>query len=165
VLVELRDAATASQAGSSSRVGRQAAWIMSDGTIRATDGTSLLKFYHTPVSQMFPVVYHRNHLAVMSAISITLSGGIYPYDFSSGAGQVFGNTAGTVEMVPGIWGMIAGDGNSDGTVDNIDRNTWNSEAGNHGYLQSDFNLNGQTDNPDKNDFWLFNLGRSSQIPE
>jgi hypothetical protein len=146
-------------------VARQAAWIMSDGTIRATDGTSLLKFYHTPVSQMFPVVYHRNHLAVMSANSIILSGGIYPYDFSSGAGQVFGNTAGTLEMVPGIWGMIAGDGNTDGTVDNTDRNIWNSEAGNNGYLQSDFNLNGQTDNPDKNDFWHINLGRSSQIPD
>lgn len=165
VLVELRDAAGASQAGSSAKVARQAAWIMSNGNIRAMDGTSLLKFYHTPVSQMFPVVYHRNHLPMMSANPIILSGGIYPYDFSSGAGQVFGNTAGTVEMIPGIWGMIAGDGNSDGTVDNIDWNIWSYEAGSHGYLESDMNLSGNTDNPDKNDLWLINLGRTSQIPD
>jgi len=62
--------------------------------------------------------------------------------------------------------MISGDGNADGFVDIIDRNSvWSLQAGNSGYLPGDFNMNGNVKNQDKNDNWRINLNRSSQVPQ
>jgi hypothetical protein len=61
--------------------------------------------------------------------------------------------------------MIGGDANSDGIIDDLDKNlSWQSEVGNAGYLLSDLNMDGQSNNSDKNEIWLPNLGKGSQIP-
>jgi hypothetical protein len=39
------------------------------------------------------------------------------------------------------------------------------QAGKTGYLPADLNLDGQVDNRDKNEIWLKNLGKESQLPE
>jgi hypothetical protein len=166
VLVELRDAFTAAQANQSTKVGRQAAWIMNDGSITGLDGTSLLKFIHTPVNQLFVLITHRNHLSIMSANSLFASGGIFHYNFSTNSSQIFGGPIGAKEIAPGIWGMVAGDGNSDGMIDLIDRDDiWSVYAGVPGYLNGDFNLNGNVGNQDKNDYWHSGLNKTSQVPE
>jgi 3',5'-cyclic AMP phosphodiesterase CpdA len=166
VLVEIRDAASAALATSVTTAGRQSAWILKDGSIIDADGVSALTFYHTPVHQMFVVVYHRNHLAVMSANPLVLSGGVYPYNFTTGAGQFYGNSAGAKDLGSGIWGMISGDADADGTVTTTDKNdNWMLQAGSAGYLESDFDLNGNSDNADKNEKWHPNLDRASQVPQ
>ena len=64
-----------------------------------------------------------------------------------------------------MWGMVGGDGNADGQVDNIDKNeVWLPQVGNAGYLAGDFNLDSQVNNQDKVDIWSPNVGRSTQIP-
>jgi hypothetical protein len=42
---------------------------------------------------------------------------------------------------------------------------WPVQAGTNGYLPADLNMDGQIDNTDKNDFWFFNNGLGSQLPE
>ncbi len=166
VLVELRDANNANSAGSGTVIARQAAFVNSDGTIIGMDGSSDLRFNTDVSQQLFVVIYHRDHLAIMSASPLTETDGVYTYDFTTSSAKVYGGTAGYKELIPGIWGMVAGDANNDGAVDDTDNNDyWNITAGNAGYYLSDHNLNTEVDNEDKNDFWLPNKIYVSQVPE
>lgn len=164
VLIELRDATDAASATPSTRIARQAAFVMSDGNIRSLDGTSPQQFDNLTIQHsLFAVVYHRNHLAIMSANPLTESGGFYSYDFTTGATQAFNNSQ--KEITSGVWGMFAGDANADGAVNQSDiTENWVNDAGNSGYLNNDFNLDTQVDNKDKNDFAVQNTGTGSQLP-
>jgi len=164
ILVELRDTTMANLATPESMIARQAAFLLKDGSVVGLDGISNLRFDVTATYQLFGVIYHRNHLAIMSANPISESSGVYTYDYSSGENQVYNGTAGHKDL-GGLWGMFAGDGNSDGFVNDTDKNIWSAEAGTLGYFTFDYNLDAQADNPDKNEAWLFNLGKESQIPE
>ena len=79
--------------------------------------------------------------------------------------QVYGGLLGHKEVAPGVWAMIAADGNSDGSIDNLDKNSlWENEAGNTGLLNSDYNLDGESNNIDKDDYWFPNFGKGTQVP-
>ena len=165
VLVELRDAPDAASALPSTMAGRKAAFILDDGSVVDLNGSSPLRFTLDLQDQPFAVIYHRNHLPVMSANPLTLSGGLYQYDFTTAAGQAHG-TGAQKDLGGGVYGLFAGDFNADGTIDSDDRSMeWNPAAGTSGYLMTDGNLNGQADNLDKNDQWLPNEGESAQVPE
>ena len=166
VLVELRDAPDPASATGSTILAQQAAFLLNNGSIVGLDCVSDLLFYNTIINQLFVVIWHRNHLGVMSAAPLIESGGVYSYDFTSGEGQVYGGITGYKEIGTGVWGMVTGDGNADGIVNTVDKiSVWTIEAGLSGYLQSDFNLDGQTNNPDKNDAWFNNLTKESQVPD
>jgi hypothetical protein len=110
------------------------------------------------------VIWHRNHLPVLSANPLVKTVTVYSYDFTSGENQAFGIDA-LKYLSIGIYGMIGGDANADGMIDTMDKDfSWLSEAGLSGYLSSDLNLDGQSSNIDKNDFWLPNTGSGSQLP-
>jgi hypothetical protein len=166
VLVELRDAASAASATAATRVARMAAFLLKDGSIVAMDGVSNLQFTTTITQQLFIVVFHRNHLGVLSANSLSQVGGVYTYNFSSGAGQAYGGASSQKQVGEGIWALIGGDGNSDGsiTMDDIVPE-WQIKAGTTGLIPEDYNLDGQVDNKDKDDCWVLNLGNESAIPE
>jgi hypothetical protein len=165
VLVELRDATSAATATSATMVGRQAAFILQDGTIRGIDGTSLLSFNLTIANQLYVVIWHRNHLGVISSNALVIAGNTYTYDFTTGSGQAYGGANGHKEIGTGIWGMVSGDGNADGQINNTDKNdVWKVESGNAGYKAGDFNMDGQVSNPDKIEKWKPNSGRSCQVP-
>ncbi len=166
VLVEIRDAAYAASAVSETKVGRCAAFLLNNGNIVGMDGSSNITFYHTIKQNLFVVIRHRNHLAEMSANPLVLSGGVYNYNFTTASSQVYGGTAATKQLSPGVWGMIAGDANSDGIINANDKTDfWSILAGKSGYLTGDYNLDGAVGNKDKNDFWNVNLNTSSQVPQ
>jgi len=166
LLVELRDAPNAVSAIPSTSVAKQAAFLKKDGSIVGLDGTSNLTFNNSIVQQLFLVLWHRHHLGIMSANPLPGSHGYYTYDFTVSDLQVHGGSAGYVELVPGIWGMVAGDADANGIINNSDKTIfWSNEAGEDGYLNSDFNMDSQADNPDKNDAWLNNIGKESQVPD
>ncbi len=166
VLIELRDATDAASANSTSVIARQAAFLTCNGTVVGLDGSSILSFDNSINHQLFVVVWHRNHLGIMAANAVTQSGGIYTYDFSTGAGQAYGGSSGQKEIGSVVWGMIAGDGNADGDINSDDKtNVWSSQAGTNGYKSGDFDMNGQVMNQDKNDVWVGNIGAESQVPQ
>lgn len=165
VLVELRDAATAGSATSATRIARQAAFLLKNGSVVGTDGSSILQFSNSFTQQLFVIVWHRNHLGIISANGVTQTGGVYAYNFSVAGSQVYGETAGYKSLGGGVWGMAAGDANSDGLIDLTDKAQWKTFAGEKGYLNTDFNMNAQANNPDKNNYWLPNVPLSSQVPE
>ncbi|MBN3034643.1 MAG: hypothetical protein JW861_03600 [Bacteroidales bacterium] len=167
VLIELRETTgPASTALPSTMVGRQAGFILKNGSIVAADGSSLMEFDLTITGNLFVVIWHRNHLGVMSSDPLSKAGNIYSYDYTTGSTKVYGGMNGHREIAPGIWGMIAGDGDCDGQVTSADKvEVWIPQSGSSGYLQADFNLNGNVENGDKIECWGVNAGMGCQVPE
>jgi len=164
ILVEFRDASEVTNASGTTRIYRQAAFLKKDGYVVSMDGSSDLSISGEVSNNLFTVLYHQNHVGIISANPLTGAEGIYMYDFTTGAGQAY--NGGQKEIATGIWGMIAGDADASGLIDVTDKSTvWESQAGRTGYLGGDMDMNSQTDNRDKNDFWLPNLGEESQVPE
>jgi PKD repeat protein len=163
ILVELRDAADAASANSGTMIARQAAFLLSNGKVIGMDGTSTLQFNNSLNHQLFIVIWHRNHLGIMSSGFLVKSSGIYTYDFSAGASQVYGGSDAHKQIGPGIWGMIGGDGDRDSVVTATDKSIWEFQVGKKGYLESDYNLDSQSDNKDKNDIRSPNLGAACHV--
>ena len=164
VKIELRTGASASEA--TTVVATRAAFLKSNGSIVDTDGTSDVKFTGVSDGDYYVVIMHRNHLAVMSAGTVSLSGSSSTlYDFTSGSSQFYGGSTGAKELETGVWGMIAGDGNGNGQVQNNDsENIWKPDNGTSGYKNSDFNMNGEVQNNDNENYWKPNNGRGTQVP-
>jgi len=167
VLVELRETSgNASTATSSTMVGRKAGFILNNGTIVDVDGTSPLTFGLTVTQNLYAVVWHRNHLGVMSAVALLPSGLLYSFDFTSGANQAYGGITAHKQLASGIWGMRGGDGDSNGQINNGDKvDVWTVQSGGSGYLKGDFNLDAQVNNADKVDVWNMNSGMGTQVPD
>lgn len=165
VLVELRQttggAATATPA---TIIGRQAAFILNNGNIVATDGLSNLVFGVTVTSNLYVVIWHRNHLGIMSSVPLTLSGGIYSYDFTTAASKAYLN--GQKNLGGGYYGMYAGDADGSSQVNASDISPkWETDAAKKGYFGGDMNMDSQVDNKDKNDVWFPNNGAGDQVPD
>ncbi len=164
VLLELRDAVNAASATPATTFAQQAAFVLEDGTIVALDGTIPI-FTGTVTNDLFVVVYHRNHIPIMSANPVTQAGGIYTYDFTTSVAQVYGGSNGHKQIAGGVWGMFSGNADGDNFIDLFDRdNEWALQSGSYGYLGGDMNMDGQVDNADKNDYWYDNNGEVSQVP-
>ena len=163
VEVEFRDAPSAPLATPATTVNTQAAFLLSDGSIVGLDGTGPLKVYGIYTHNLYAVIWHRNHLGILSANPLVPSGiNQYSYDFTTGPGQAY--LGGQVHLGGGIYGMYGADGTPDGFIDGLDKSIWTLEAGNTGYNPADYNLDTQVDNKDKNDFWIPNIGKGTQVP-
>ena len=160
VLVELRTGTSAS-----TKVAERVGLLKSNGTIVGLDGVSPLRF-GLQAGNYYIVVHHRNHLAIMSSSAVTVNS--YPpavnYDFTSSQSQAYGSNP-MIDLGDGSFGMIAGDGNGNGQVQNNDSESiWQPDNGQSGYKNADFNLNGQVQNNDSESFWKPNNGKGTQVP-
>ena len=166
VLVELRESSgDASTATSDKTIARQAGLLMKDGSVINADGSINLGFSVSYADNLYVVIYHRNHISVISANPISIFNGNGTYDFSSAESQVWEGILGHKELSSGIWGLAAGDSNGDGNINEQDKqDEWNPNTGTWGYLPSDFSFDSQIDNLDKNDFWNLNLGFIGRVP-
>jgi len=165
VLVEIRDTTSAEFAIPLTMRERKVGFLLKNGSVTGLDGLSLLNFKETINENIFIVIWHRNHLGIISSTSPVETDGIYYYDFTSSDDQAYGGINAQKEIATGVYGMIAGDINADGYVNLSDGPLWISGAGLPGYNQSDLNLDGQCDNKDKNDLLYFNNGSDCQVPE
>ncbi|GAB5526549.1 MAG: hypothetical protein Roseis2KO_44210 [Roseivirga sp.] len=169
VLVELREAGSAAAALSATKVGSAAGILMNDGTIKATDGTSDLTvaLSGNTGSDFFIVIYHRNHLPVMSASAISESSSVYTIDFTSTAANAHAGVTGLASLSGSKFGMLAGDADGDGDVDATDLTTWQNQNGitfSYNTTNGDFNLDGEINAVDRNDFQQKNNSKASQVP-
>ncbi len=115
---------------------------------------------------MYVVVWHRNHLGMLSAEHLSNYGnGIYSYDFSTDSSQVYGSIENCLELAPGIWGMPSGDVNCDGEINTVDKGIWEDNAGAFGYFSADLNMDRQVDNLDKLNLWLKNDTLNCHVPD
>ena len=169
VLVELREAGSAAAALNATRVGSAAGFLMNDGSIKATDGTSNLtiSLAGNTGSEFFVVIYHRNHLPIMSASAVSESSSLYTIDFTSASANTYLGVSGLASLSGGKFGMLAGDADGDGDVDATDLTTWQSQNGTeftYGSSNGDFNLDGEINAVDRNDFQQKNNTKTSKVP-
>jgi hypothetical protein len=164
VLVELRDESY-TEAGTGIFI---PALLEIDGQVCSYNGSRRLSVKDEFFTGMYMIIWQRNHLGVMSATgTIPAPGTLVSYDFTTGSDKAYpaASSDGYKELEPGVWGMVAGDVNGDGEVDELDLDDgWSTEAGLSGYLGGDLNLDEQSNNQDKNDFWVPNEGSSTQVP-
>jgi hypothetical protein len=163
VLVEIRETTgDASTATSDSVVARKAAFILKNGSVVDIDGESEVLIPTAFEDNIYVVVYHRNHVYMMSATALPMVAGIYTYDFTTAQSQAYGN--GQKALTSGF-AMYAADGNGDGQVSNIDLfNVWIIQVGSLGYYGGDFDLNTQVQNADLFNYWIINVGSGEQVP-
>jgi hypothetical protein len=165
VLVELRDAPDAASANSGTQLIRQAAFLLKDGSIVDLDGSSVLSFTTSIHDKLFAVIWHKNHLGVMSANPLSGFNNNYSYNFTTSATKAYGTDA-QANLNGGAFGMYGGDANGDGEINDDDRILiWKNQAGTSGYLQGDANLDIQADNKDKNNVWFNNINENCQVPD
>jgi hypothetical protein len=164
VLVELRETTgNASTAKQDKRIHRQAAFLLSNGNIVGLNGSSMITYTGTITNNLYIIVWHRNHLAVMSSGSLPGIGGVYSWDFTDQLTKAY--LDGQKSIGAGMFGMAGGDSDASGNVSDPDINpAWSANAGETGYISGDLNLDGQDNNPDKNNIWVVNIGLSAQLP-
>ena len=165
LLIELRDAANPALAGGETRVYRRAAFLKANGDVVDLDGYSPVSFPVNVDQNLFVILWHRNHLPLMSAIGLNGEQGVFQYDFTQDANASYGGNSACAELPGARYGMPAGDVNADGSVNLLDLSNWSYNAGQSGYLNNDLNLDTHTDNNDKNSMWLHSYGKSSQVPQ
>ncbi len=168
VLLEIRQTTGGPETATSQTiVSRQAAFLLNNGQVVGRDGISPVLFDEVFASNVYLVIWHRNHLGIMSNYPIaSLGGNNYYYDFSSSEDQAYGGSLGYKDVGFGMWGMATGDANGNGSIGSDDKTQlWNINTGKSGYNPADLNMNNQVNNQDKNEILLDNFGMQSQIPE
>lgn len=164
VLIEFRQTnGDASTATPDKIIDRQAALLLADGSIVKTDGIRSIDIAANISDHLYAVIYHRNHLAIMSAEPLTKEGNVYSYNFSDDLSKAY--LEGQIDLGNGYFGMIGGDSDGNGIINTNDKDVkWNNHSGERGYLGSDLNADSEVDNKDKNDVWLHNIGLQTHVP-
>ena len=168
VLVELRDAAAPNQA--TVALAKQAALLLNTGHIVGTDAQPLV--FDVEIQQgLYVVVYHRNHLGVMSSQALPEENGVYTWDFTQALDKAYVREEraayqnGHKPLPGGFFGMYGGDGDGDGQVLLQDLlNVLNPQSGQSGYSAADFDLDGQVLLQDLLNILNPNSGLGTQVP-
>jgi len=164
VLVEIRTDPTVSSEQ------RAAALLLADGTLlNPATGQPYASVMAAAPGSYHVAVYHRSHLAAMTAFAISLDGSApgSAYDLSASPSFVYGS-GGVVSLGSSVYGLFAADGSGDGLVTAPDFNVYSSASasGATGYRIEDYTLDGLVTAPDFN---LYNAnaaaGAATAVPE
>ncbi len=162
VVIELRETSSGATVGSGS------GFLMNTGQIKDVDGSSDLNISLSgnSGSDFYLIVYHRNHVPVMSANAVDASSGTLTYDFTTAASQALGSSQ--VLLETNVYGMIAGDSDGSLSVDGSDLTSWRTSNGavfSYGSNgRADLNLDGVINAIDLNEYHRSNSGKSNQVP-
>ena len=156
VWVELRD-----QSNNTIIIESQSALLQRDGDIVTIDGFSD-PIFNANSNNYYVAIKHRNHLGIMSANTILLSGTPVSLDLSSNSASVLGTTNAVVDM-GGVFALVAGDFDENGQIQNTDINSVILLLGGSGYNEADIDMNGQIQNSDINTLLYPNLGKGQQF--
>jgi hypothetical protein len=161
VTIEIRNTATAPTMRAFAP-----AWLLTDGSIRAYGDTTknYVSYPGVPAGNYYVVVGHRNHVSVMSFLSVAVDGGVPPtvYDFSTGQGQAYGTNA--MIQTGTHFSLISGvSNNSDQVINASDRVASRNNLGASNYNAADVNMDGVVNASDRV-VERTNLGLSSQVP-
>ncbi len=159
VLVELRSASNPAQI-----VARRAAMLKNNGLLLNTDGSEGIVFSNVSAGSYYIVVFHRDHLGIMSSAPVPLSSNSTLYDFTTAMNKAYGQNP-MIQLTTGVFGMYAADGNADGVINIADRDeVWLVQNGTMGYLEGDFNMNSGVTIHDVNQLWNQNNGAITRVP-
>jgi len=156
IWVELRD-----KNDSTNIIAGQSALIQKDGDIVSVDGISNLVF-DVNSDQYYILINHRNHLGILTANTVSLSGTTTQLDFSTNPLLLVGGENAVYDFGTGYYAMYAGDYDNNGQVQNSDLNEVLNYLGLANYSSADLNMNGQVQNSDINLILEVNKGKGTQ---
>ena len=162
VLVQLRTRQEASSA-----IAMHAGFLTKDGEITELDGITLLSFQGIMPGYYYVVVYHRNHLALMSSVPVQTNTFSNLYDFSAGPSGNYGGSKGLKRIDPAInrWGMYAGSSKDQNIYINDYTDFWVPDFGlTDCNSYGDFNMDGKVYIDDYTNIWVPNFGVSNVLP-
>ena len=110
VLVELRDV------DHMTRITRKAALLLNDGSVADINGNApLFMTGYLDAHQYYVTIYHRNHIIAMTSSAVSFPNSILStFDFTTDpATSLWGGSNATIQLEPGVFGLIAGDINND----------------------------------------------------
>ncbi len=102
-----------------------------------SSGQYTTPFTGVTTGKYYIVVKHRNHLETWSKYAVSFTGGsTTSYDFTTGAGQAYGDN---MKLVGSVWVIFGGDANQDGDINALEIPIFILQFGTQGYLSCDFN--------------------------
>lgn len=146
VLLEIRETTgDVESATAATTVARQAAFILDDGRIVDLDGESEILIPTSFEDNVYVVVYHRNHIKVMSANALTIIGDAYTYDFTDDIAKAYGSFQKDLSGIgDGPFVMYSGDIDNDGEIFSNDVTLLLNEYPSSGFYSfSDLDLDGE----------------------
>lgn len=147
-------------------IDKKAALLLNDGNIKNQDGISPLEFNLPDLDSLYVYVHHRNHFSVMSANTLTKTNGQYSFNFTVDSIMAIQGNINMKQLAPEKWGVVSGDGNADGKINNADKNeVWYEQNNSNGYYSGDFNLDGIVTEKDLKEKWKPNTGKVSWKPD
>jgi len=111
------------------------------------NGSASLTLPASMTASYFIVVKHRNSVETWNGSPVPFGSGSVSYNFTSAAGQAFGNN---LKLISGKYVIYGGDVNQDGFVDTADLAPIDNDSYNFltGYLSTDVNGDGSVDTGD-----------------
>jgi uncharacterized protein (DUF1501 family) len=156
LLLELRDANDFSNV-----IERQAVLVRKDGFVIQTDGTLGANFANVNVGNYHLAVFHRNHLAILSANKVELDNTTLVQDFTLSTSSAFGQNQ--LKSIGGKFALFAGDISANHIIDNADYNYHQTNQGSGiGYDKGDLNGDENIDAADY-DLWFENRYKFGQV--
>lgn len=151
VLVELRD-----KNDENNVIARQVALLRNDGILTDLSGNEGVPFVNVVSDYYFVVVYHRNHIGVMSNSAQFLPNAS-TYNFTTSAAKAKGSSQ--LINQNGYYVMIPGDFDGNAVINNMDYNLWySSNSAINQYLKWDADGNAVINNLDYN-LWYANRSK------
>jgi|GEM_PF-698585 len=150
-------------------IGQGLGLLLNDGTVDMVDPLPELE----PQQQLQGVyikVDHRNHMAVLSTVPVSIINGALSWNFSTQQSYTGHHGVGAKEVLPGVFALYAGDGDQVGDivsydVNGADKALWHAENGVFNqYSNADYNLDGDVNGADVL-LWQNNKGYSSRVPK
>lgn len=161
IRVELRNATTPSQIAAT-----RCALLQRDGDIVDMDGVTPVEFLNNAEGAYYIAIRHRNHLGFRTMNAVTCSASTTVLNLSNNSVPLYGTNP-LQQLASGVYGMYAGDANSDGAINAVDRNNyWRVQAGQpFQYLNAgaDFNLDAAINDMDRNNHWRVNNSLVQQL--
>ncbi len=147
-------------------VGRAAGMLLKNGSISFIEGCALENY---GLDSVYIAIEHRNHMGIMSSQKAEILNKTLTWDFRSSDSYKDATSVGQKEILPGTWGMFAGDGDQSDfpsfDIKGTDKTLWlNTNGIFQQYEISDFDLNGDVNGADKV-LWFENNGVSSRVPK
>ena len=159
VYIQLRETS------SGAAVSERSAFLKSNGYLMDDGGSETILMSLPPggASNYYIVVRHRNHLAIMSAVTHYLeSSGSTVYDFTTAMTKAYG-TSPMKLLATGIYGLFTGDANASGVINSVDRGLAFTQRDLVGYKATDVNMSGNVNSTDRSLAYT-NRDLFSQVP-
>lgn len=119
----------------------RACFVKDDGSILDVDGNSFVRFDGIDKGAYLIIIYHRNHLPLLSAKPLEINSDSLMVDFTN-KDSAAANLATAADLGDGHLGMICGDSNSDGEINKADVLEIAKNIFKTGYYNCDLDMNG-----------------------